>query len=52
VVANLGAPLNVPNPSIDRSVLDRDEQALRFYRSLGAELMDEWTGVQASKAGR
>jgi GNAT superfamily N-acetyltransferase len=28
---------------LEWSVLDWNEPALRFYRSLGAELMDEWT---------
>jgi GNAT superfamily N-acetyltransferase len=31
---------------VDWSVLDWNEQALRFYRSLGAEPMDEWTGYR------
>jgi GNAT superfamily N-acetyltransferase len=33
---------------VDWSVLDWNEQALRFYRSLGAEPMDGWTGYRLS----
>lgn len=33
---------------IDWSVLDWNETALRFYRSLGAVPMDEWTGYRLS----
>ena len=33
---------------IDWSVLDWNEPALRFYRSLGAEPMDEWSGYRLS----
>jgi GNAT superfamily N-acetyltransferase len=31
---------------VDWSVLDWNEQAIRFYRSLGAVPMDEWTGYR------
>ncbi len=33
---------------VDWSVLDWNDQALRFYRSLGAVPMDEWTGYRLS----
>ena len=33
---------------VDWSVLDWNEQAIRFYRSLGAVPMDEWTGYRLS----
>ena len=33
---------------VDWSVLDWNESALRFYRSLGAVPMDEWTGYRLS----
>jgi GNAT superfamily N-acetyltransferase len=33
---------------IEWSVLDWNEPALRFYRSLGATPMDEWTGYRLS----
>ena len=31
---------------VDWSVLDWNEQAIRFYRSLGAVPMEEWTGYR------
>ncbi|HUY65948.1 MAG TPA: GNAT family N-acetyltransferase [Acidimicrobiales bacterium] len=31
---------------VEWSVLDWNEEALRFYRSLGAVAMDEWTGYR------
>lgn len=36
---------------IEWSVLDWNEPALRFYRSLGAAPMDEWTGYRLSGSG-
>ena len=33
---------------IDWSVLDWNESAIRFYRSIGAVPMDEWTGYRLS----
>jgi GNAT superfamily N-acetyltransferase len=33
---------------IDWSVLDWNHSAIRFYRSIGAEPMDEWTGYRLS----
>jgi len=33
---------------VEWSVLDWNEQALRFYRSLGAEPLDEWIGYRLS----
>ena len=33
---------------VDWSVLDWNESAIRFYRSLGAVPMDEWTGYRLS----
>ncbi len=33
---------------LDWSVLDWNESAIRFYRSLGAVPMDEWTGYRLS----
>jgi hypothetical protein len=38
--------VDLPNPRIDWSVLDWNEQALRFYRSLRAEPLDQWTGYR------
>ena len=35
---------------VEWSVLDWNEQALRFYRSLGAEPLDEWIGYRLSGA--
>ena len=35
---------------VEWSVLDWNENALRFYRSLGAEPLDEWTGYRLSGA--
>jgi hypothetical protein len=35
---------------VEWNVLDWNEPALRFYRSLGAEPMDEWTGYRLSGA--
>lgn len=34
---------------IDWSVLDWNEPAIRFYRSLGAEPLDEWTGFRLAR---
>ena len=39
---------DVPNPRIDRSVLGWNESAIRFYESIGAVPMDEWTGYRLS----
>ena len=36
---------------IDWSVLDWNEPAIRFYRSVGAVPMDEWTGFRLSGPG-
>jgi GNAT superfamily N-acetyltransferase len=36
---------------IDWSVLDWNEPAIRFYRSVGATPMDEWTGFRLSGPG-
>jgi len=36
---------------IDWSVLDWNEPAVRFYRSIGATPMDEWTGFRLSGPG-
>jgi GNAT superfamily N-acetyltransferase len=36
---------------IDWSVLDWNEPAIRFYRSIGATPMDEWTGFRLSAPG-
>ena len=36
----------LPNPRIDWSVLDWNEPALDFYRSLGARPLSEWTGYR------
>ena len=33
---------------IDWSVLDWNESAIRFYESIGAVPMDEWTGYRLS----
>ena len=38
----------LPNPRIDWSVLDWNQSAIRFYQSLGAVPMDEWTGYRLS----
>jgi GNAT superfamily N-acetyltransferase len=35
---------------VEWSVLDWNENALRFYRSLGAEPLDEWVGYRLSGA--
>ena len=40
--------LDLSDTRIAWSVLDWNEPALRFYRSLGAEPMDEWTGYRLS----
>jgi hypothetical protein len=40
----------VSTKSIVWSVLDWNETALRQYRSLGAVLLDEWTGYRLSGA--
>jgi hypothetical protein len=42
--------VDLPNPRIDWSVLDWNETALRFYRSLGAKPMEEWTGYRLAGA--
>jgi len=39
---------DLPNPRFDWSVLDWNEPAIRFYQSLGAVPMDEWTGYRLS----
>ena len=36
----------LPDPRIDWSVLDWNETALRFYRSIGASPMAGWTGYR------
>jgi len=36
-----GSPMAIPGHV--RSVLDWNEPSIRFYRSLGAVAMDEWT---------
>ncbi len=40
--------VKLPNPRIDRSVLDWNEPALRLYQTLGAVPMDEWIGYRLS----
>ena len=37
---------DLPNPRIDWSVLDWNEPAIGFYRSIGARPMTEWTGYR------
>ena len=39
---------DLPDVRIDWSVLDWNETAIRFYRSLGAVPMDGWTGYRLS----
>ena len=34
------------------AVLDWNTPSIDFYKSLGAELLDEWTGVRVSAATR
>ncbi len=38
--------LNLSNPRIDWSVLAWNASAIRFYESIGAVPMDEWTGYR------
>jgi hypothetical protein len=40
--------LDLSNPRIDWSVLNRNESAIRFHESLGAVPMDGWTGYRIS----
>jgi len=40
--------VDLRNPRIDWSVLRWNEPALRFYRSLSAEPMDDWIGYRLS----
>jgi hypothetical protein len=35
---------DLPNPRIDWSVLDWNETALAFYRSIGAHPLSGWSG--------
>jgi len=37
---------DLPNPRIDWSVLDWNEPALAFYRSIGARPTTGWTGYR------
>jgi hypothetical protein len=37
---------DLPSPRIDWSVLDWNESALAFYRSVGARPMNGWTGYR------
>jgi hypothetical protein len=40
--------LNLSNPRINWSVLEWNESAIGFYRSIGAVPMDGWTGYRLS----
>ena len=40
--------LVLPIASVDWSVLDWNQSAIRFYQSLGAVAMDEWIGYRLS----
>jgi hypothetical protein len=39
---------DLPLPRIDWSVLDWNDSAIRYYQSIGAVAMDEWTGYRLS----
>lgn len=39
-----GQVFDLPNPRIDWSVLDWNETALAFYRSIGAHPLSGWSG--------
>jgi hypothetical protein len=47
-VPELRLVVDLPNPRIDWSVPTWNEPALRFYRSLGTEPMDDWIGYRLS----
>ena len=42
----VGQLFDLPTPRIDWSVLDWNESAIRFYESIGAVPMEEWTGYR------
>jgi hypothetical protein len=41
-----GLMFGLPDPRVDWSVLDWNEPALAFYRSIGARPMTGWTGYR------
>jgi hypothetical protein len=43
--------VDLSNPRIDWSVLDWNHSAIRFYQSLGATPMEEWTGYRLNGGG-